>query len=306
MAVITSRTEQSPEIKIDTSLCDGCGLCVSVCSDHSLVMGKEKFVIRSDNSTFDCIGCGHCMAICPTEAIKVYGRELLPEDIYTLASKKSDDSYEELLSTLQQRRSIRDFKDKEVSQELIEKILKAVQTAPMGIPPSDVNLLIFDTKEKNRAFAKDFSEYLKTISFMTSNLFLAFMRPFWGKERDQLFRNFLKPLVKNYTKEMDKGNNTITYDAPLAIYFYGSSYSAPADPTIAATYAMIAGETLGLGSCMIGAIHPFIQNGKKAKEFRKYHNIKHKSKDGIFVIFGYPKVKYKKGITRNFASVNYV
>lgn len=310
MAIATSRTTQSPEINIDTNLCDGCGLCVSVCSDNSLEIGETKFAKRSDNSVFDCIGCGHCMAICPTGAIEVFGRELSVNDIYKLSFEKSDakeniDNYQNLLLLLQKRRSIRDFKDKSIAPELIEKILTAVKTAPMGIPPSDVNVLIFDTKEKTRAFAEDFSKYLKSISFMTSNIFLTLMRPFWGKEIDALFRSFLKPLFKIYTEEMDKSKNLITYDAPLTIYFYGSPYCDPADPIISATYAMIAGEALGLGTCMLGGIHPMIQNGKKAKEFRERHNIKCKSKEGLFVVFGYPKAKYKKGIKRSFASVNY-
>lgn len=306
MSIPTSRTTQSPDIQINTDLCTGCGLCVSVCSDHSLKINSNNIVQRSDNSAFDCIGCGHCMAICPTQAIEVFGRKLLPSDIYDLAlDKNKNDNYEQLLSSLQKRRSVRDFKDKEVSKEIIEKILSAVKTAPIGIPPSDVNVLIFDTKEKNKTFAKDFSIYLKSIRYLTSNLFLTFMRPFWGKETDALFRSFIKPLFKIYTDDIDNGTNSINYDAPLAIYFYGSAYCDPADPIIAATYAMIAGENLGLGTCMIGAIHPLIQNGTKAKEFREKHNIKCKSKEGLFVIFGYSKVKYNKGIERSFASLTY-
>jgi hypothetical protein len=183
--------------------------------------------------------------------------------------------------------------------------LAAAKTAPMGLPPSAVNVLIFDSKEKTRAFAKDFSEYLKGLKFMTTRLFLIFMRPFWGKETDELFKGFLKPLFKVYPEEMDKGINTINYDAPLAMYFYGSPYSDPADPIIAATYAMIAAETLGLGTCMLGAVHPFIQSGRKAKKFRERHNIKYKSREGLFVIFGYPQVNFKKGILRTFASIDF-
>ena len=89
------------------------------------------------------------------------------------------------------------------------------------------------------------------------------------------------------------------------MYFYGSPYCDPADPIIAATYAMIAAETLGLGTCMLGAVHPFIQNGRKAKNFRENHNIKCKSKEGLFVAFGYHKSNYKKRIGRTFASIEF-
>jgi ferredoxin len=305
MAIPTSRTKESPEIKINTELCNGCGLCVFVCSDYSLTIENKK-VKRSKTSVFDCIGCGHCMAICPTGAIKVFGRKLSPEDLFELPKKENISDYEQLLASLQHRRSIREFKDKNVEPELVEKILTAAKTAPMGLPPSDVNVLIFNGKEKNRAFAKDFSNYLKGLKFMTNRFFLILMRPFWGKETDELFKGFLKPLFRVYTTDgMDKGVNTINYDAPLAMYFYGSPYSDPADPIIAATYAMISAETLGLGTCMLGAVHPFIQNGRKAKKFRENHNIKCKSKEGLFVIFGYPKLKYEKGIYRTFASIEF-
>ena len=95
----------------------------------------------------------------------------------------------------------------------------------------------------------------------------------------------------------------VTYDAPLAMYFYGSPYTDPADPIIAATVAMYAAESLGLGTCMIGSVHPLIQNGKKARMFREKYKIKYTSREGLIVLFGYPAVKYEKGIKRTFASV---
>lgn len=305
MAIPTSRTKESPEIRVNGELCSGCGQCVSVCSDSSLTIENE-IVTRSDLSFFDCFGCGHCMAICPTGAIEIFGRELSPDDLHTLPKKKNISNYNQLLALLQHRRSIREFKDKDIETDVIEKILAAAKTAPMGLPPSDVNVLIFHGKEKTRAFAKDFSKYLKSMKFMTNKFFLALMRPVWGKESDEIFKGFLKPLLRTYTTDgMDKGVNTINYDAPLAIYFYGSPYCDPADPIIAATYAMVAAESLGLGTCMLGAVHPFIQNGRKAKTFRKNHNIKYKSKEGLFVAFGYPKPTFKKGLHRSFASVEF-
>jgi nitroreductase len=121
-----------------------------------------------------------------------------------------------------------------------------------------------------------------------------------------MFRRFVRPLFEIYTGSMKKGTDLVTYDAPLAMYFYGSPYADPADPLIAATYAMIAGESLGLGTCMLGGIHPLIQYGKKAEKFRKKHGIRFKSREGLFVVFGHPKVKYLKGIRRTFASETFV
>lgn len=302
MAIPTSRTKENAQIIINSEICNGCGLCVNVCKAFNLSIENNK-VVKNPTSLFGCIGCGHCMAICQCNAINIVGRELTPRDIFDLPKRDEMSGFEQLMALLQHRRSIREFSDKNVDDEVVENILAAAKTAPMGLPPSDVNVLIIKGKDKTSAFTKDFSDYLKGLKFMSSDIFLALMRPFWGKENDELFKGFIKPLLKIYTDDMDKGNNFISYDAPLLIYFYGTPYSDPADPVIAATYAMIAGETLGLGSCMLGAIHPFIQNGRKAKSFRKKHKIKYKSKEGLFIAFGYPSVKYKKGIKRTFASV---
>lgn len=302
MTIPTSRAKIKAEIRIDVEKCTGCGLCVFVCKDYSLKIENRK-VKETDNPFFGCIGCGHCMAICPSDAIKIFGRTLSPDDLFDLPDTEKTATYEQLYILLQKRRSIREFKDKSVEKETIAKILEVASTAPMGLPPSDVNVLIFDTKDNVRNFAKDFCLYLESMKWIVSDWFLSLMRPLWGKSNDEMFKGFVKPLFSVYTENMQKGINLVNYDAPLAMYFYGSPYTDPADPIIAATYAMIAAETMGLGTCMLGGIHPMIQHGKKAKEFRKAQGIKYASREGLFVIFGYPEVAYKKGIHRTFASI---
>ncbi len=302
MAIPTSRTNKTAEIKINSERCKGCGSCVTVCKDSNLVI--ENGTVRiSRTSVFGCFGCGHCAAICPNDVIEVNGRTMTPEDFFDFQYDEESAGYKELLSLYQKRRSIREFKNKEIESELIDKILYAAKTSPMGLPPSDVNVLVINSKEKNREFAKDFCEYLEGLKWIASDWFLTFMRPFYGKELTAMFRDFLKPLFNIYTSGMRKGVNNVNYDAPLSMYFYGTVYSDPADPIVAATTAMYAAESLGLGTCLLGGVHPFIQKGKKAEKFRKKYGIKNTSKEGLILIIGYPDVKYRKGINRSFASV---
>jgi ferredoxin len=304
MAIPTSRTKEKAEITIDRDKCNGCGLCVTVCKDFGYQIIDKK-VALTGTPLFGCVGCGHCMAVCPTGAIGIYGRELSPDDLFNLPPKETNANYEQLLNLLKSRRSLREFTTKPVEKEVIDKIIDACLTAPMGIPPSDVHLLILDTKEKVHHFSEDFCVFLESIKWFVSEWFMTIMRPFWGKSNDEMFRHFIKPVFQVYVENMKQGIDLVTYDAPLAIYFYGSPFTDPADPLIAATYAMIAGESLGLGTCMIGGIHPFIQYGKKSKKLREKYRIKFPSREGLFVIFGYPKIKYTKGIKRTFASVDY-
>ncbi len=304
MAIPTTRTKETGTVTINENRCTGCGLCVSVCKDFGLTIKNGKAAL-SGTPLFGCIGCGHCMAICPRAAITVSGRCIAPSDLLRLPDKKNSSDYKSILALMQRRRSIREFKDQPVSKELIEKVIKAAQTAPMGLPPSDVNVMVFDSKEKVRLFAEDFCKYLEGIKWLTSGWFLTLMRPFWGKSNDELFRGFVKPCLESYTGNMRKGVNIVNYDAPAALYFYGSPYCDPADPLIAATYSMLAAESTGLGTCMLGAVHPMIQSGGAAKKFRHKQGIRYKSREGLFVIMGYPAVKYTKAIKRSFASVDW-
>ncbi len=305
MAIPTTRTKEAAVISVNPDLCTGCGTCVNICSDSSLMI-ENNIATKSDSAVFGCIGCGHCMAVCPNGAIEIYGREISPDDLFELPPKEKSAGYEQLLSLYQRRRSIRRFKDRNVEPEIIEKILLAAKTAPMGLPPSDVHVMILNGKEKTRAFAKDFSDFLNSMKWFVSDWFLLLMRPFWGKTNDEMFKGFIRPLFKVYTEKMRDGINVVNYDAPLLMYFYGSPFTDPADPIIAATYAMIAAESLGLGTCMLGAVHPFIQNGKSAEKFREKYNIKYKSREGLIVAFGYPAEHFRKGIRRTFAGVNMV
>lgn len=300
MAIPTSRAKDAAEIRINHDKCNGCGLCVETCGDLSLKLVNNR-AAKSDAAIFGCIGCGHCMAVCPTGAIEIYGRTISPKDLFDLPLKEKTADYEHILSLFQRRRSIRKFKDKNVEPEIVEKILSAAKTAPMGLPPSDVHVMVLDNKEKTRAFAKDFCEYLEEMKWFVSTWFLALMRPFWGKANDEMFKGFVRPLFNVYPQKMSENTNVVNYDAPLTMYFYGSPYTDPADPIIAATYAMIAAESLNLGTCMLGAVHPLIQNGAKARKFRKKYNIKYPSREGLIVAFGYPAVHFKKGIRRSFA-----
>ena len=305
MSIPKSRDKEPANIFIDTDKCTGCGLCVDVCKDFGLEIINHK-VEKSDKAVFGCIACGHCMMVCPTGVIAIEGRTLSPIQLFDLPDKENVPNYESLLAMLQRRRSIREFKDVPVEKEKIDKILDAAQTAPMGLPPSDVHVLVLENKKQVRSFAEDFSEYLKGIRWLSSNWFLALMRPFMGKANYEMMHNFVKPVFDIYVDDMDKGNNWINYDAPVAMYFYGSPYSDPADPIIAATYAMLAGEALGLGTCMLGAMHPFIQQGKKARLFRERWGIKYASREGLVVIFGYSKVHYRQGVKRTFADIHRV
>ncbi len=299
MAIITSRTKEKGTIHINYEKCIGCGLCVEICKDFSLKMEDEKPVINN-RPLFGCIGCGHCMAVCPSDAIFIEGREISASDLINLPPDTNKSSYAQLNNLMIGRRSIRDFKKKPVERELIQKIIDIAVTAPVGIPPSDVHLLVFDGAEKVSEFAFDVIDHIQKIKWVFSKTWVWLWRLF-GKEAYEMMKGFGQPLANFFVEKKATGEDYLLYHAPLAMYFLASPYSDPADPMIPATYAMLAAESLGLGSCMIGSVDPMIKHG--AKDLKKKWNIPLKSPNGIIVIFGYPKYKFTKALKRTFANV---
>lgn len=75
-----------------------------------------------------------------------------------------------------------------------------------------------------------------------------------SKEYASVFKDFLAVAIHEIVDKYMQGVNWLIYDAPCGLYFYTSPYADPADPIIAATYAMLAAESLGLGSCLLGTI----------------------------------------------------
>ena len=300
MSLITNRTSENATVKINYSQCNHCGLCVNVCKDLTLIIKDEKVIINS-KPLFGCIGCGQCVAICPNDAISLNGRTLTMEDFIQLPPKEQRADYQSLYPLSLSRRSVRDFKEKEIPEDIVNEILKCSSTAPMGIPPSDVEVLVINGKDKVKKFSADVINYFAKARIAFNKHTLWLMRPFMKKSDYEVFKTFLIPMIDFFVKKKNIGEDWLLYGAPLAMYFYNSSYSDPADAYIAATYAMLAGESLGLGSCMIGSISPFLEHsGKKIKA--KY-GINKNSKQGIFIIFGYPKYKYQKAIKRTFGKV---
>jgi ferredoxin len=301
MPIPTSRTNEDAQIIIDQDKCNLCDLCVKICKDFSLRIENDKLVV-SDEPIFGCFGCGQCAAICPNGAIKILGREFHPEDIIDLPPKEKCSTYEQLHSLMLRRRSVRDFKDIPIEPDIVDKIIRACSTAPMGIPPSDVGLLILHGKDKTREFTGDFLNFVKKMKWMFPVMTTLF-RPFFSMVEIKQFKEFVIPLYNKLIEKWEAGEDFLLYDAQLTIYFYGKQYADQVDSYIPATYSMLVAESLGLGSCMIGSIAPMIKKG--AGPLKKKYGIDLKTKDGIFVIYGYPKYKYHKAIKRTFAEVNY-
>ncbi|HOG45163.1 MAG TPA: nitroreductase family protein [Anaerolineae bacterium] len=289
-------------VHIDHEQCNACGLCVRVCKGAPLYLEDGR--VQVDQARlFGCIACGHCVAVCPRGCITVSGRDLSPEDVADLPPREARAGYDALHALLLGRRSVRDFQAREVGPGMVEQILDAASTAPMGLPPSEVGVLVAAGRAQVRALRDDLWRSVQGWRWLLSPAILALLRPFIGREDYRGFKAFIGPALAAYAEKEREGVDWFFYDAPLALYFYGSPCADPADPVIAATYAMLAAEALGLGSCLLGFPGYIMQYDGK---LRKKYGLPRKIQPGLAMVLGYPALRYQRALRRRFAAVRHV
>lgn len=301
LAITSSRTDGVAEVSIDYARCIGCQQCVSVCKGAPLYWENGQVAVDQSRG-FGCFGCGHCVAICPQDCISVTGRCFSPTDVVQ-PSPAQPAEYAELFRLMQKRRSVRNFTDQEVSREVIEQILAAAVSAPVGVPPSEVSVSVLAGREKVKAFTADVIAQVRRTKWLFSTPMRCLMRLFMGKDAYQSFASFVPVLFTTLDQKDQQGEDWLFYQAPLVMIFHASSFGEPVDADIAATYAVLAAESLELGSCMIGSVAPLLKN---SRQLREKYGIPAANKVGLAVIFGYPAVSYLRALRRSFADVNYV
>jgi NAD-dependent dihydropyrimidine dehydrogenase PreA subunit/nitroreductase len=299
MAVTHSLYRESGLVVVDQETCTGCRECVDTCPTETLTLHAGK-VVPNDTSPLGCIACGHCMMVCPEACITVTGRGMLPADLVPLPSPDAKATADTLAGLMSGRRSIRRFDGREVPADLLARITEMATSAPMGIPPWDVGCVVVAGRAKVQRLAEaiiqDYRQFLKIFR----PLVLALMRPFVRRATHEQFTHFIRPLAEMLVACRERGKDALFWDAPAVLIFHHSAYAGAEDATIACTFAMLAAESLGLGSTMIGSAPPILQRNKALREA---YGIPPGSMPALVLIVGYPAVAFRRSIRRHFTSV---
>ena len=241
------------QVIIDSEKCTGCGLCKKDCvgCDIEIVNGKA---VANGNS---CIMCGHCEAICPNGAVKITGFD----DEITEFDEQVRLDPNQLMDAIRTRRTIRQFLDKPVPEEVINMIFEAGRMAPTGTNSQGTSYVLLDEK-KAECEAVAFGLFSKLIGT--------------GKK--------LIPQLSS----MQIDENFFFKKAPLVIVIFGKD---TVSASLAAENMAFMAEAYGLGVLFSGFFTTCVNMSSK---IRKIMGINKKPKAVTTLVIGYPAVKYHR------------
>jgi nitroreductase/NAD-dependent dihydropyrimidine dehydrogenase PreA subunit len=293
-------------IRIDEKLCKACGLCGDICPRHITETinknGKKRTEVNKDRENL-CLTCGQCVAICPAEAISV--DNLVAEDL--LLVRDIDVTTDQLLNIMQTRRSVRRYKNMQVSRDDLMDLVKAAHCAPTGTGRNTTGLIIIDDPDVLRQL----SDYLfETYEKLNKNLKKPISRFFItkkvGEKKVRTLRDFLMPGMEWYIKWNKEGKGSeILRDCPTLMLFHSPIFEPEGEFNcmIAAFQSVIMAQIKGIGTCLNSMIPPICN---RMPEIRNLIDLPGDREIYASITMGYPKYEYKRIPDRRLADVKYI
>jgi nitroreductase/NAD-dependent dihydropyrimidine dehydrogenase PreA subunit len=293
-------------IFINHSTCQKCLLCTEVCPNKILTKNEKGEITYKPERKELCFKCGQCMAICETKSIFINGYSY-EKDFFELPEYEQGTLERPFFDLIYTRRAVRNFKDKPVPKELLEKIVEAISFAPPGFPPVKTKILVVSNPETIRqSHPLMIKLYEKLLQMMKKPIFRYFIRKEIGGKKFKTMDEHLVPLLKVKIPAIKTGtDDSLTRNAPAMILFLAdkNGEDISQDISIAATYGMLASHSLGLGGSIMDIIPPAIN---KSPELRKMFTIPDDHDVITSIIIGYPKYKYRRGIKREQKEVSWI
>lgn len=271
-------------MNVDREKCVGCGQCVKECfpADIKIIDGKAKI----NNVT--CFKCGHCIAVCPTDAIST--DEYNMEEVVDYSKEEFQVDPENLLNFIKFRRTIRQFKAKDVEVEKLSKIIEAGRFTQTGSNMQDVSYVV--VKEGLKELKGLTIESLKNIAeHMLANL----------TPETMMYKRYAQMWISMYEaySENPGKNDKLFFNAPAVIVVTANS---EVNGALASSNMELMTNALGLGTFFSGF---FVRAAKGNKAIRDLLEIKEGKEIVTCMVIGYPDVKYKRTVPRKEADISW-
>lgn len=255
--------------KIDKEKCIHCGKCIEDCVSGIIRMDSENTPEINAEGEKRCIKCQHCMAICPVGAISILDKN---PDNSNLCNNFPDS--EQVLNLIQSRKSFRNYKHENASQETIQKLKDMLKYAPTGCNNHNLHIAIIDNVEVMDKFRNITNNKIKKI-FLSTKM------------------NVIMNKFSKYKDAFLNGEDVIFRNAPHMVVI-SSPITAPCaneDPIIALSYFELYAQSLGLGTLWCGFAQICL---KLFPELCEFLEIPNGYKPVYVMLFGPTDTKYTR------------
>ena len=279
------------EITISDDRCTRCGRCVITCPRSLLVRYGER--IRPVRDLSNCLVCGHCVAVCEPDAIR---HSHVPLDAAPPIGEL-DLNDQVLERFLRRRRSIRRFRRDPVEPAKIDRLLDIARYAPTGGNVQGVHYTVLTGDEVRRLEVATANFYRQLIRRLESPLGRLLVRAIVGPEgMERLVKGV--PDLKRDVDRVDRNEKGYCHNAPVVILVHGGKIypTIPEDCCFATYHLILAAETLGLGSCLIGFI---TQAAARSKTIRDVVGLPKDHRIYSTLAVGYPAERFFRLVPRN-------
>ncbi|BBF43696.1 ferredoxin [Lachnospiraceae bacterium KM106-2] len=270
---------------VNKEKCIACKQCINDCPTKIISLKDGKASIDGD----PCLKCGHCLAICPVEAVATDDYDMSEVMPYNEETFYIDP--EHLLNFIRFRRSVRRFKQQEVSKEQIAKIIQAGRYTQTGTNSQDVSYivvqnklgklrdLIFESlKKKGDSILANMTpetEFLRTYAHMWLNMYDAYKAD---------------PAV----------NDGVFFHAPVVIFVLSPSQL---NGGLASSNMELMVDALGLGTFFSGFSMVAIQDNQAILDLL---GVKDQKQLVSCLVVGHPDVTYKRTTPRKQVDINWL
>jgi nitroreductase/NAD-dependent dihydropyrimidine dehydrogenase PreA subunit len=269
--------------QVDEEKCKKDGICAAECPLSIIDFQDKKQVPKPyDHSESMCINCGHCVAACPHGALS--HKNIALEDCLEV-DKNFKFDVEQTEHFLRGRRSIRNYKDKAVEKEKIEKLIQIASHAPSGHNVQPVQWQVINGKERVSEFSALVIDWMKHML----------------KEQPDLAKMMSLDMI---CAAWDMGMDVVSRNAPVLVLTNGGAKDPFADTAckIAMTFFDLAVPSQGLGSCWNGYFNRAVISWKPLQDALGF-------KEGFTnygaMMLGYSKYPYFRMPTRNTPKVTW-
>jgi nitroreductase/NAD-dependent dihydropyrimidine dehydrogenase PreA subunit len=219
-------------IEVDQQTCNKDGTCSAVCPAKLINFSKGEYPTPIAEAEALCIRCGHCVAVCPTSSLL---HSKMPLADCPKVQPELFLSAEQSEQFLRNRRSIRNYRDKTVPRETLQKLIEVARYAPTGHNTQSVEWLVLSGRDELNNLSRIVGQWMR---WMLANM----------KEFALSFH------MDKALERLEEGEDVVLRGAPVLVVAHApkEDHMAQSSCTIALTYLDLAATGMELGGCWAG------------------------------------------------------